>query len=70
MRSSAEEVAKMRFLVLGAEGEMVRVRSGDVWAEKRKVSVKVVGREISSEEAAAAEVCGGMLAMKPWRVFS
>lgn len=76
MCSSAEDVARIRFFEPEPEeaGETVRVWMGEVWAVKRKESVKVAGREI---EFLSAEVGGGvesedsgMETMNPWRVFS
>jgi hypothetical protein len=63
IRSSADDVARMRFLVLGADGEMVRVRRGEVCALKRNVSEKVAGREISVVLLEAGSA--GIEAMKP-----
>lgn len=70
VRSSAEEVARKRLVELGAIGERVRVRRGEVCAVKRKVSVKVVGSSRSPVEGVVGAGVRGIEAMKPWRVFS
>lgn len=75
MCSSAEEVARIRFLKPEPEeaGETVRVWMGDVCAVKRKESVKVAGSDMEFLSVVVVGGLGGdsgMETMKPWRVFS
>ena len=71
MRSSVLPVARMRFVVgwEGVEavgGEMARLEMEELWAWKRKVSVKVTS--VGLEEVA---VCGGgKVAVSAWRTRS